>query len=69
MIDDLKRFFDTVNYNDKEPLKVAIRKFYKWLYQTDDYPQLVKWIKLKTKKKGWILSSIHDQKIHPPKIV
>jgi site-specific recombinase XerD len=47
-IDDLKRFFDTVNYNDKEPLKVAIRKFYKWLYQTDDYPPIVKWIKLKT---------------------
>ena len=49
-IDDLKRFFDIVNYNDKEPLKVAIRKFYKWLYQTDDYPPIVKWIKLKTMK-------------------
>jgi site-specific recombinase XerD len=50
--EDMKRFFGTTNYKDdsQEPLKVTIRKFYRWLYKTEEYPPVVKWIKLKTMK-------------------
>lgn len=49
---DMKLFFGTTNYKDdsQEPLKVTIRMFYRWLYKTNDYPPVVKWIKLKTIK-------------------
>lgn len=31
--------------------KIVIRKFFKWLYRADTYPDAVKWIKLRNKKK------------------
>ena len=30
--------------------KIAIKKFFKWLKQTDDYPDIVKWIKINNRK-------------------
>jgi integrase len=49
---EMKRFFETTTYHGDslETLKVAIRKFYCWLYKTDDYPVMVKWIHVKTLK-------------------
>jgi len=51
-VEDMKRFITTINYSDesKEPLKVAIRQFYCWLYKTEEYPPNVKWFTLKSQK-------------------
>jgi len=34
----------------KKDFKVTLKKFYKWLRQTDDYPEEVKWLKTTLKK-------------------
>lgn len=49
---EMKRFFETTTYHGDsvETLKVVIRQFYCWLYKTDDYPMVVKWIHVKTLK-------------------
>lgn len=49
---DMKQFLSVTTYqgDSQEPLKVSVRKFYRWLYKTDDYPAVVKWMKLKTMK-------------------
>lgn len=48
----VKRNNENVVYqeNTKRDFKIALRKFYKWLRETEDYPEEVKWIKTHDKK-------------------
>lgn len=50
-IESFIRKLDKTAYSDwtKRDYKVTIRKFYKWLRGTDDYPPEVKWIKSRIK--------------------
>ena len=59
-IDDIRRVATEIersNYTDytKDTIKVMLKRFYKWLRGTDDYPPEVKWIRLLAKKNGRIL--------------
>jgi site-specific recombinase XerD len=46
---NLKRFFSETSYKKaKEPLKVEVVAFYKWLLKTDERPKILKWLKFKT---------------------
>ncbi|MEM5799393.1 MAG: phage integrase N-terminal SAM-like domain-containing protein [Candidatus Aenigmatarchaeota archaeon] len=53
--EDLINLFDKLSYsNYKEStikdFKVVLKMFYRWLYKTDDYPDLVRWFKATVKK-------------------
>jgi integrase len=50
---NLVRKIEQGNYSEwtKQFYKVALKKFYKWLRQTEDYPPEVKWIKTTVKNK------------------
>ena len=54
-VDDLKEFFKNIDYNplSQRILKINIKGFYKWLYgleKDDPYPDVVRWIKFKSKR-------------------
>jgi hypothetical protein len=53
--DDIRRVASEIersNYTDytKDTIKVMLKRFYKWLRGTDDYPPEVKWIRLLAEK-------------------
>lgn len=51
-IDDIKRFIGSVQQRSdysvwtKQSYKVIVRRFYKWLKKTKDYPEIVSWINI-----------------------
>ena len=49
---ELVRKIESKNYSDwtKRDFKIIIKRFFKWLKQTEDYPEEVKWIKAKSNK-------------------
>lgn len=63
---DIERYVTLIQEKDisvwtKHDYKVALKKFYKWLKQTDDgYPEEVKWIKTNVKKIEKKLPRISD---------
>jgi integrase/recombinase XerD len=48
----IKRYNKRVFYQEstKRDFRITLRKFYKWLRETEDYPEEVKWIKTHNKK-------------------
>ena len=52
-IDDLKQYVGKIQCNSnyspwpKQTYKVMIRRFYKWLYQSKSYPEIVEWISIR----------------------
>ncbi|MBT7496896.1 tyrosine-type recombinase/integrase, partial [Candidatus Woesearchaeota archaeon] len=55
-IEDLKRFVGEIQQREdyspwtKQLYKVTLRKFYKWMKQTEEYPPEVSWIKINVSK-------------------
>lgn len=51
-IDDIKAFVASIQQRSdyspetKKAYKIAIRRFYKWLLNTKDYPEIVSWMKM-----------------------
>ena len=56
-IKSLVAYINDLDYKDwtKQLYKVTIRKFYKWLRNTEDYPEEVKWIKTTVKNNNRML--------------
>lgn len=50
---DLLQQIESKDYSDwtKRDFKIVIKRFYKWLRKTEDYPEEVKWIKTRVKNK------------------
>ena len=49
--EDIERFVAELNRSEKAPIskkkiKQTLRSFYKWLLKADDYPPIVKWVKM-----------------------
>lgn len=62
---DLEAFLNEINNRKysvwtKRDFKLTIKIFYRWLYESEEYPELVKWIKPKVKKKDQPLKSSND---------
>jgi integrase len=51
---DLLQQIESKDYSDwtKRDYKIVIKRFYKWLRQTEDYPEEVRWIKARVKNKN-----------------
>lgn len=53
---DLKRYIGQIQQRSdfspwtKQTYKVVIRQFYKWIYKSAEYPELVRWIKIGVRK-------------------
>lgn len=49
--DDVEEFIYSLDFtpNTIDNYKIVLKKFYKWLYNTEDAPECVKWLKVKNK--------------------
>lgn len=62
---DVVRYVNVINSRDysvwtKQVYKVILKRFYKWLYQTKTFPELVEWITINVKRKDIPLPTEND---------
>jgi len=62
---DLKKIVSEIQQSNfspwtKQTYKVIIRRFYKWLHQTEDYPAIVRWINIRMNRSETKLPSEGD---------
>jgi integrase/recombinase XerD len=63
--DDLKKIVSEIQQSNfspwtKQTYKVIIRRFYKWLHKSEDYPAIVKWINIRMNRSETKLPSEGD---------